>query len=151
VTVEEVRDDERVARFCDRSQVKRTGVRYHAFIMTKFPTELSVDRVELGNVEARAERETTERGHSRTFVTLLAGNVRALPDVTVHARPLTRPTDEVDAPEHAEIHLHHAGLPVPPSKEDLQRRAELWKKHIDCCVELAKMARPRDCDQPEAN
>ena len=148
----EVRDEERLARFCDRSAVKASGaVHFKAFVATRFPAELSVDRIELSKPDERAERETTMLGHRRTFVVLVSGEARAIPRVLVHARPLTCPPEPYDAPEHAEIHIGHDASPDTLQSKEAMIAAQIWAQHVEVCDNLAKIARARDCDKPKAN
>lgn len=146
-----VADNEDLARYCDRQHVKKNGsVKPRAFICTKFPAELSVDRLSICGMDKSAERavqETVVFGHSRTFVMLVTGRVRSeVPDAEVHAKPLSEP---VDAPEHAEIHLKYEGGPYETADE--LRNAQLFARHVERCDKLAEISRARDCDKPSMN
>lgn len=96
------------------------------------PLELSVDRIAYCDPRERCKRETEDMGKQRSFVMLLAGDVRGIDRASVvSAKP---------PPEHAEIILGLSEDPVP-TRSALMCDADLFAQFDSLCVELANIAR----------
>lgn len=135
---DDVADHETVVRRCNVDHVKvdkksgKRSVKYQAFIATKAPFEISVDRD--GYCEPWAKIATESK---RTLAQLSVKMVRT--QVTRAKIVAAKPP-----PEHAHVesHVSVGGPKQYETKEAAMRDLENWDAHIAVCTELAKLSIP---------
>lgn len=131
ILLRQVGDAEVLARRCNiKHATPGKPVKFQAFLATKWPLEISVDRAACCNPWDKID---DKKKWGIAFA--LAGAIRrtvAKAKVVCSQPP----------PEHAHVEVWHEGLPpnTHENKRSVEQDANLWSAHVQVCEELAKVS-----------